>query len=52
MVVLRLLSGTVLTTLYGLVQEGGEIGGAVQLDLTEAIVIGIQDTLCTESVAF
>ncbi len=45
MVVLCLLSGGILTALYGLVQECGKVGWSIQLYLTQGIVIGIQYTL-------
>ena len=34
--------------LYGFVQEGGEVGGAVQVRLAEGVAVDIQDALCGE----
>ena len=44
-VVLSLLGDAPTGVLDGLVQEGGEIGGAIELHLTQCVAVCIYDTL-------
>ena len=45
-VVLTLLRDGSCGKLYGLVQEGGEVSGAVELCLAEGVAVDVQDALC------